>query len=149
MLSSPTTEQILEGLRLELREVVLPETQAVTARVALEMLDNVLANLAVRSAHEIAWMRDECDRIEALAQDVDDNATRLALAAYRAAERDSLHLADVQSAYNLAGEVLSCALEHAFASGDVPLREATRDLLRLRKDRELEIMGDWQMVGRG
>jgi hypothetical protein len=149
VLSSPTTDQILQGLRLEVREAVLPEAQGATARVALEMLDNVLFNLAVRAAHEIAWMREECERIEALAEDIDDHATRSALDAYRAADRDSLHLTDVQGAYNLAGEVLSCAVEHAFASGDVPLREATRDLLRLRKDRELEIMGDWQMVGRG
>ena len=62
MQSSPTTVQILEGLRVELRQTVLPEVGAGPARVAVEMLDNVLSNLATRAAHEIAWMRDECRR---------------------------------------------------------------------------------------
>ena len=83
MQSSPTTVQILEGLRVELRQTVLPEVSAGPARVAVEMLDNVLSNLATRAAHEIAWMRDESDEIDRLADEVDDPATRSALAAYR------------------------------------------------------------------
>ena len=66
MQSSPTTTEILEGLRIELREAVLPEVSAGPARVAVEMLDNILSNLATRAAHEIAWMRDECEQIDAL-----------------------------------------------------------------------------------
>ena len=94
MQSSPTTVQILEGLRVELRQTVLPEVGAGPARVAVEMLDNVLSNLATRAAHEIAWMRDESDEIDRLADEVDDPATRSALAAYRETDRESLHLAD-------------------------------------------------------
>ena len=149
MLSSPTTTQILEGLRVELREAVLPGISAAPARVALEMLDNVLANLATRAAHEIAWMRDECDQIEAIAGTVADAGTTRALDAYRAADRTSLHLDDVQAAYSLAGEVLSCVIEHALAGADAALVNQTRRLLAVRKDRELVIMGDWQMIGRG
>jgi predicted thioredoxin/glutaredoxin len=149
VLSSPTTDQIIEGLRVELREAVLPEVPAASGRLAIEMLDNLLSNLAVRSAHEIAWMRDECEQIEQLATSVDDAATRASLTAYRAADRVSLHLADVQVAYDRATEVLSCALEYAVSNSDVELVAAARNLLRLRNERELQVIGDWQMIGRG
>ena len=49
MLSSPSTAQILDGLRAEINEAVLPEVTAPSARLALQMLDSVLANLSVRT----------------------------------------------------------------------------------------------------
>ena len=149
MQSSPTTTQILEGLRIELREAVLPEVTAGPARVAVEMLDNLLSNLATRAAHEIAWMRDECGQIDALADGVDGAATQSALAEYRAVDRESLHLDDVQLAYDRAGEVLSCAIEHALARGDDELLGASRRLLQLRSEREMAILGDLDLAGRG
>jgi hypothetical protein len=149
MQSSPTTVQILEGLRVELRQTVLPEVSAGPARVAVEMLDNVLSNLATRAAHEIAWMRDESDEIERLAAEVDDPATRSALAAYRETNREGLHLAEVQASYDRAGEVLSCALEHALDTNDTVLLAASRHILKIRSEREMAILGDWNMVGRG
>ena len=148
MQSSPTTTQILEGLRIELREAVLPEVAAAPARVAIEMLDNVLSNLATRSAHEIAWMRDESVQIEALADGVSDSAVTAALAEYRALDRESLHLEDVAVAYDRAGEVLSCVLEYALASGDRAALDAARGVLRLRSQREMTILGEWNMAGR-
>ena len=149
MQSSPTTTQILEGLRIELREAVLPEVAAGPARVAVEMLDNILSNLATRAAHEIAWMRDECEQVDALAAGVGDPATQSALTAYRAADRTSLHLDDVQAAYDRAGEVLSCAVEHALAAGDTALLAASRSILQLRSEREMAVLGGCDMVGRG
>jgi hypothetical protein len=148
MQSSPTTAQILEGLRVELRESLLPEVAAAPARVAVEMLDNLLSNLATRSAHEIAWMRDECAQIEALVGDVADSAVTAALVEYRALDRDSLHLDDVQAAYNRAGEVLSCAVELALASGNAALLDGARAVLRLRSEREMAILGGWNVAGR-
>jgi hypothetical protein len=148
MQSSPTTTQILEGLRIDLRESVLPEIADASAKIAIEMLDNVLFNLATRAGHEIAWMRDECLQIEALAANVDDPAARAALATYQALNRDSLHLEDVQAAYDRAGEVLSCAIEHALATDDGPLLEATRGVLRVRSEREMTILGGWNLAGR-
>ena len=140
----------MEGLRIELREAVLPEVSAGPARVAVEMLDNILSNLATRAAHEIAWMRDECEQIDALAASVDDPATQSALAAYRGTDRTSLHLDAVQVAYDRAGEVLSCAVEHALTHGDVAvLLTASRSVLQIRSDREMAILGGWNMVGRG
>lgn len=149
MQSSPSTGQILEGLRVELRESILPEVSPGSARVAVEMLDNILSNLATRAAHEIAWMRDECEQIDRMAADVDDPATQSALARYRATDRVSLHLADVQVAYDRAGEVLSCAIEHALSENDASLLAAGRHILGIRSEREMAILGDWTMVGRG
>jgi hypothetical protein len=148
MQSSPTTRQILEGLRVALRETILPDISTDSARVTLEMLDNVLSNLASRAAHEIAWMRDECTEIEALADDVNDSATQAAIAGYRSLDRNSLHLDDVQAAYDRAGEVLSCMIEHALASADGALLEAIRPLLRVRSEREMVILGGWNLAGR-
>ena len=149
MLSSPSTAQILEGLRTEIQEAIIPEVTVPSARLALEMLDNVLSNLAVRAAHEISWMRDEAEQIDALGGQLDDAATQAALAAYRATDRESLHLDDVQVAYDRASEVLSCVVEHAMRTGDDALLTAGRSLLSIRLERELAIMGDWQMIGRG
>jgi hypothetical protein len=149
VLSAPTTSQLIEGLRIELREAVLPEVPAASGRLALEMLDNLLSNIAVRSAHEIAWMRDESEQIEQIAIDVDDAATREALEQYRAGDLSSLHLAEVQLAYDRAGEVLSCAIEYSLRTGDKQLLAAARNILKLRNERELQINGDWTMVGRG
>jgi len=149
MLSSPTAVEILEGLRLELRQTILPEVGQGPARVAVEMFDNVLANLATRAAHEIAWMRDESAQIEVLAATVDDGATRVALDDFLAADRTSLHLTDVQVAYDRAGEVLSCATEHALATGDAGLLAECRRLLELRSEREMTVLGDWNLTGRG
>jgi len=149
MQSSPATTEILEGLRTEVREAVLPEVGAGPARVAVEMLDNILANLATRAAHEIAWMRDECAQIDALAAGVEDPSTQSALAAYRDADRTSLHLEAVQAAYDRAGEVLSCAVEHAVTQGDAALLAACRTVLQIRSDREMDILSGWNMVGRG
>jgi hypothetical protein len=148
MQSSPTTAQILQGLRVELRESLLPEVAAAPARIAVEMLDNLLSNLATRSAHEIAWMRDECAQIEALVGDIADPAVTAALVEYHALDRDSLHLDDVQAAYDRAGEVLSCTIEHAIASGNRALLDASRAVLRLRSEREMTILGGWNVAGR-
>ena len=149
MQSSPTTAEILEGLRIELREAVLPEVTDGPARVAVEMLDNILSNLATRAAHEIAWMRDECEQIDALVSSVDDPVVQSAVAAYRCADRASLHLDAVQQAYDRAGEALSCAVEYALAHGDSSLLTDSRSILQVRSDREMAILGGWDMVGRG
>ena len=66
MLSRPTTEQILLDCCRELMTGVLPALTDETAQVAVVMIETVLRNMAVRSAHEIAWMREEIDDIDEL-----------------------------------------------------------------------------------
>ena len=59
MLSRPTTEQIIMDCRRELLETIDPAVSAPQVKVVIQMLENVLRNAAVRSAHEIAWMHSE------------------------------------------------------------------------------------------
>lgn len=154
MLSRPTTDQILADCRSELLNAIDAAISDPAAKIAIQMMENVLRNCAMRAAHEIAWMREETNDMIAFAERVDGSAaTSAALTAalrHHAAERsDSLHLDDVSSTYGLAGECLSTALEAALATGDDELCAAGRALLEQRLGHELEIMGEWTMVGRG
>jgi hypothetical protein len=149
----PSTDQIILDCRRELLEVVLPDVPSAHVRVSVQMLENVLRNVATRAAHEIAWMHEETAALEAYARDVDaavpgDPALVAALQELDAAPRHSLHLADVTDTYSRAGEAMSCALEAAIAAGHEALSARAAALLRERNDRELEIKGEWTMVGR-
>ena len=157
MISRPTTDQLILECRRELLDVVLPDVQTEHVRVTVQMLENILRNAATRSAHEIAWMREESISLEAFAQDVvaafpggaaTTQATLAALAALAAAPRHSVDLADVVETYARDGEAFSCALEAAMTAGHPALSARAVELLAARNGRELEINGGWAMVGR-
>ena len=154
MITLPSASQVALEIRRELLEQIGPELTSERARVSLEMIENCLRNLAVRAEHEIAWMREECDAIEALATAVaealDAAAVRDALAAYRDGRTTSLHVADVQRDYDRAGEALSCTAEALARSDDHPqLRARLAEVFATRQAHELEIMGEFAFVGRG
>src|ERR1700759_4981763 len=102
MLSRPTTEQVLLDCCRELMTGVLPALTDETAVVRVVMVETVLRNMAVRSAHEIAWMTQEIAEIEDYAPSVHDAQAdaplQAALDALAAAPRDSLHLDEVVEA---------------------------------------------------
>ena len=153
MLSRPTTEQILRDCRAELLDKIAPAVAPGAASIAIEMLDNVLRNCAVRAAHEIAWMREESDAIVDFTRRVAAStsaspAVADALRAFGAADTASLHLADVVIAYGLAGACFGAALDAAMASGDAGLTAEARTLLEERLAHENAIKGEWAMVGR-
>lgn len=153
MISRPTTDQLLLDCSRELLEVVLPDVKTDHVRVAVQMLENVLRNAATRAAHEIAWMRQETVDLEAYAVDVaaslpPSEPLDAALVALEAAPRPSLDLVDVVEVYSRAGEAFSCALEAAMAEGRLDLAARAADLLAARNRHELDIMGEWTMVGR-
>jgi hypothetical protein len=153
MITRPSASQVALEIRRELLEQIGPELTSDRSRVSLEMIENCLRNLAVRSEHEVAWMREECDAIEALASDVaealGDDAVRDALKAYRDARADSLHAADVQADYDRASEALSCTAEALARSEHPELRVRLAEVLATRQAHELEIMGEFAFVGRG
>lgn len=153
MITNPSAAQVALEIRRELQELAESEPVSAQAKVAIEMIENCLRNLAVRSEHEIAWMRDESDSIERFASDmletIDDSAVRAALAEYRDARSDSLHASDVRADYDRASEVLSCVAEAVVASGSADLRARLVAILGDRQAREAEIMGDFAFVGRG
>ena len=153
MNTQPRTDQIILDCRRELLDVILPDVASDHVKVSVQMLESVLRNVATRAAHEIAWMREETDALERYARDVaaelpHDVALAAALTGLDGARRDSFHLEDVTDTYSRAGEAMSCALEAALAAGHRPLSDRASALLRERNNRELEIKGEWTMVGR-
>ncbi len=154
MIALPTTAQIILDCRRELLEVIGPEVQSDAGKVSVQMLENVLRNVATRAAHEIAWMREETSSMEAFARDTlaaapGTSAIAAALAALDAGPRLSLHLDDVAKVYSLAGEAFSCAIEAALSGGHATSAERGAALLATRSGTEVEIMGEWGFVGRG
>lgn len=154
MLSRPTTDQILADCRRELLGTIDAAIADPAAKIAIQMMENVLRNCATRAAHEIAWMREETDDMVAFAERVAASTIATesvitALGAYTSQRSDSLHLDDMSRTYSLAGECLSVSLEAALAAGDDELTDAGRALLEQRLTHEMEIMGEWTMVGRG
>jgi hypothetical protein len=152
LLSRPTTEQILLDCCRELTTGVLPALTDETAQVRVVMIETVLRNMAVRAAHEIAWMVEETADIEAYARSVDAAAgaapVARALDALAKAPRDSVHLDDVAETYTRAGRVLSAALEAALTGGHADLVTRGEELLVTRCGHETEVMAGWSPTGR-
>ena len=153
MLSRPTTEQILLDCCNDLMSGVLPALTDETAIVRLVMVETVMRNMAVRAAHEVAWMRAETAAIEEYASAVAagcPNAKEVvaALEDLAAAPSASLHLDDVVDTYLLAGRAFSAALEAAVASGVRDLITRGEELLDQRADAETEVMAGWSPTGR-
>ncbi len=154
MISRPTTEQILLDCRRELLEVIGPEVRSDAGRVIVQMLENVLRNCATRAAHEIAWMREETVAMESFARDTLGTlpgaaGVAEALDAVAAGPRDSFHLDDVTTVYELAGEAMSRSLEAVLAADHAELAARGAALLATRVASEQQIMGEWGFVGRG
>lgn len=153
MISSPSCARLLEVVRAELRATVAPVVSDPSITAALGMIDSILQNVGVRCDHEVAWMREEIAEIEVVADAVvaanADTESRVsaALEQLRTHRSPSDHTPDVQAEYNLASEVLSCALEAAIPTGGT-LRDRVRSVLEHRLRREVEIRGNFTVVGR-
>jgi hypothetical protein len=153
MIAKPTTEQILLECCRELTEVVLPAIPDETVKVSVLMLDLVLRGAAVRAAHEIAWMTEEIDELQAYARDASAGGphaegTETELDAGAGPADRSLHLDDVVEAYRRASEAFSRAMEAAVAAGDDALTRRAAALMDHRVERETEVMSGWSPVGR-
>jgi hypothetical protein len=136
MLARPTTEQVLVGIADELRDTIAPEVHSEPLQVLLGQIDQILRGLAVRSAHEIAWMHEEADGIAAV------TGTDVGWPS-------SLHLDDVCTWYNSVSRALSSALDEAFAAGDAARVAELKLLLDSRSATEMKIVGALELVGRG
>lgn len=153
MISRPTTEQLISAVAAELGSKVAPAVSDPTVKVQLEMAIAVLQTAAVRSGQELAWMKEERDAIEETARQLVDalpDATALAdaLAAYDNGKSDSLALADAQADYARASEVLSCAAEAAYASGEAEHVRAVIRLMDQRHANQQTVTGQFMAVGR-
>lgn len=153
MISSPSCTRLIEVVREELRTTVAPAVSDPSTAAALGMIDSILQNVGVRCDHEVAWMREEIAEIETVAADViaagADSGSRVGAALQRLRTNRSTtdHTPDVQAEYSHAGEVLSCALEAAIPAGG-NLRDHVRSVLENRLRREVEIRGNFTVIGR-
>lgn len=156
MISKPTTTQILEDCCRCLLDEIIPAVPAGPTQVQLAMLEGVLRNMAVRAAHEIAWMEEEREAIGAYAARVaaqtgggDAGGGDLRPALEAATPPASLHLDDVVAAYERASEALSCAIEASLKAGDASLTGEGTALLETRLAGEREILAGWgDLAGR-
>jgi hypothetical protein len=153
MIARPTTEQILLDCARELMEGVLPNVTDQTTIVRIVLLEQVLRNAAVRTAHEIQWMSEEIPAVASYGRAVADVAPSSELEeAIRRLEEvagdQRLDLVVVVERYCRAGEVLAAALQAAIAAGRDDLRKEGERLLDGRLTREEEVMAGWSPAGR-
>ena len=87
-------------------------------------------------AHEIGWMHEEIDAINAALEREPDLAP-------------SHHLDDVIERYSAASDALGDAIEAAFEAGDRARIADLKALLMQRVANEQEILGQLDLVGRG
>ena len=154
MISQPTSPQLIEAACAELASKVAPFVTDPAARVVLDMTVAVLQGVGRRAANELAWMREEADAIEDVARRFvadrpDATALASALQAYVDAKSDRRYLADALAEYERAGEVLSCAIEAAYADGDAERKATVRRLVDHRMANENAVIGQYVGVGRG
>lgn len=153
MMNHPSCEQLVQLVRDHLETSVARTVTDVQAKTVLAMIDSILANVASRCGHEVAWMHDEIAAVLAEADDYVDNgrpgAQTLAeaLAVVRGLDSTSLHFDDVQRRYDAAGEVLSRLLENC-RTADEAVRNRVEHLLEQRLQRELHIRGSFELAGR-
>ena len=153
MIAKPTTPQLIDAVCTELADKVAPAITDGTLKVQVEMALSILQTASVRSGKELAWMHEECAAIEETAQRLvaelpDTAALEAALRTYTDAKTDSRYLADAQANYERASEVLSCATEAAYASGNADHIAAVDRLFDQRHAHQNAVTGQFTAVGR-
>ena len=151
MITQPTTARLIDVVRKELADQIAPNVDNTQSQASLQMIDHILSTIAVRVEHEIAWMVEETDTLYGLGKDIvathpDSAAVAAALAAIDDTVGSSLHYRDVSERYSRASELLSLAFETT--PPDSPLRQHVEAQFDLRLAHEVEIMGEFQLVGR-
>jgi hypothetical protein len=153
VISRPTTQQLIDAICIELDDKVAPAVTDPTVKVQLEMAIAVLKNVAVRSGNELEWMQEERDAIEQTARrlldEIPDAAPlQEALDVYTTGLTNSLRLRDAQQDYARASEVLSCAIEAAYDSGDPQHVAAVIALMDQRHANQQAVTGQFIAAGR-
>jgi hypothetical protein len=151
MITQPSSVRIIDVVRQELAQTVLPSATDPQVIASLHMVDHILGTLAVRAEHEVAWLVEETADLERLGREVADafpaaTGVAAALAALDAVPAGSLHLADVSARYSLATEVLSRMLEELPSGAEISAAAQAR--LEARLAHEVAVIGEFQLVGR-
>jgi hypothetical protein len=153
MIAKPTTEQLIDAVRLELQTRVAPLLSDPIARMALDMSIAILGSAAVRSAHEVGWMLEEADAIEAVARRLverlpDPGPVGEALADCERHAGAVADMAALHARYAAAGEVLARLGEAAYDAGDADAIREVWALLEQRRAHQDAVTGGYTAVGR-
>jgi len=153
MISKPTTPQLIDAACTELETRVAPTISDPATKVVVDMALAVLRGAAIRSGYEVAWMREEADAVDQLAQRLVTelpDAAELADAhrAYTEGRTGRLYLEDVLADYERASEVLSRAAEAAYRDGSAERIAAVRRLFDQRMANEKTVIGEFMAAGR-
>jgi len=153
MITQPTIPQLLETIRDELGDKVLPQVADAPTKVSIEMMQAVLNQLIERSEHEIAWMTNEIDAIEDAAERLaptlsQSDALDAAVVDFTSNRAESMQLSVVTADYQRACEVLSCLGEAAYADGSEAAIADVQTLLNARLATENAAVGEFIAVGR-
>ena len=153
MISRPTTQQLIDAICIELGNKVAPAITDPVIQIQLEMALSVLQTAAVRSGSELAWMHEEREAIEQTARQMleglpDATPLREALQAYTDGLTNSLYLQEAQQDYARASEVLSCAIEAAYESGNAEHIDAVGRLMDQRHANQQAVTGQFMAAGR-
>ncbi|GAA5149115.1 hypothetical protein GCM10023321_12510 [Pseudonocardia eucalypti] len=151
MIARPSSRQLLQTVRTELRTGIRAAVTDPDALTRLDMLDSILGSVIARADDEAAWLREEITAIETVADRLlgehADAGVAEALARLRARRAPSSRLPELHAEYALAGEVLSRCLEAAVRTGG-ELRTAVEAVLSDRLRREVAIRGEFSLAGR-
>jgi hypothetical protein len=153
VITRPTSAQLIDEVRRELSSTIAPQVTDPQAQGSLQMIDHILGTLAVRAEHEIAWMTEEIAEISQVvgrvaAEPGSPPSVGSALDELRSSGDGSLLLSDVTSRYALASEALSLAIEATVATPGA-LHDEVNALLDRRLEHETDVIGEFQLVGRG
>ena len=153
MITQPTIPQLLETIRDELGDKVLPHVDDAPTKVNIEMMQAVLNQLIERSEHEISWMTNEIDAIEDAAERLTptlshSDALDAAVANFTSNRAESMQLSAVTADYQRACEVLSCLGEAAYTAGNEAAVGDVQALLNARLATENAAVGEFIAVGR-
>ena len=153
MISRPTTQQLIDAIAIELNNKVASAITDPTVKVQLEMAIAVLQTTAQRSGNELAWMSEEREAIEQTARQMldalpDAKPLQEALQAYTDGLTNSLYAKEAQADYARASEVLSCAIEAAYESGNAEHIAAVGRLMDQRHANQQAVTGQFMAAGR-
>lgn len=153
MIARPSARQLLITVRTELQTSVRAVIADDDVLARLDMIDSILASVILRADDEAAWIREEIIAITGAAEAViaegadADGDVAEALGTLRSHPAHGDRLPDLHDEYNLAGEVLSRAIEAGSRAGGA-LRATVEGVLEDRLRREVRIRGDFSLAGR-
>jgi len=162
-----TATEILEGVRHHLEQTLYPELQTEPARVAAQMMGDLIETVQRRIALAPQWLVDETDHMLALLAEAGGIlagerseaavAARRAIATAEATERpagpDGFALDGLERRYGEVTAALDAVIRAlGFMEDDAapaPLVRRIQEYLVVRSEREVQIAGDRPMRGRG